>query len=467
MQLTTAARANGSKLASLVADRIVHEIATAGWPEGEVVGSEPDLLERYGVSRAVFREAVRLLEHLHVARMRRGPGGGLVVMAPTVDSVTDAVSVYLFYAEAEIDEVFEARLALEEVAAELAAQRIDASGVAALRGLVAREAAGTARDHRELHNLVAAATANPALGFFVDLLNRATLLYLPTRSGLPHATISASATAHAAIVDAIVEGDAVSARRRMRKHLMAEAEFLRARRPSRRRLGDLPAMVSRSDKRAEQIAGQIFREVAHAGWPVGRLLGSEAQLMERHDVSRAVLRESVRVLEHHQVARMRRGPGGGLFVVEPGVEAVTEAVALQVDRLGIKPDHLREVRNAVEMTVLDLVLARLDATGRGRLQAALDAERAVTTSEFAVRGHDLHAVLAGVSGNRVLELLTLVLVRLARLHAAAPAGATDLAPVAEVMRVHQRIVEAVVDGDAALARKRMSRHLDALTRWGR
>ena len=62
--------------------------------------------------------------------------------------------------------------------------------------------------------------------------------------------------------------------------------------------------------------------------------------MERYDVSRAVLREAVRVLEHHQVARMRRGPGGGLFVAEPGVEAVTEAVALQIDRLGIGPEHL-------------------------------------------------------------------------------------------------------------------------------
>ena len=49
---------------------------------GDLVGTEPELIEREGVSRALLREAVRLLEHHHIARMRRGPGGGLFVMAP-------------------------------------------------------------------------------------------------------------------------------------------------------------------------------------------------------------------------------------------------------------------------------------------------------------------------------------------------------------------------------------------------
>ncbi|HEY2999260.1 MAG TPA: GntR family transcriptional regulator, partial [Acidimicrobiales bacterium] len=124
------------RLASTVADRIVDDVARLGWPEGEVVGSEPELLERYGVSRAVFREAVRLVEHKHVARMRRGPGGGLVVTAPSVDALADAASVYLFYVGAEIDDVFEARLALEEAAAELAPARLEEGHIAALRELV-------------------------------------------------------------------------------------------------------------------------------------------------------------------------------------------------------------------------------------------------------------------------------------------------------------------------------------------
>jgi DNA-binding FadR family transcriptional regulator len=450
------------KLAASVADQIIGDIAREGWPEGEIVGSEAELLERYGVSRAVFREAVRLLEHLQVVRMRRGPGGGLMVLPASVDSVTDAVCVYLFYVGAEIDEVVEARGALEEVVAELAPGRLDEADIAALRALVEQERTGRHRDHRELHNLLAASTGNPALSFFVDLLNRVTRLYLPANARLSKATLSESAAAHSAIVDAILGDEPALARNRMRKHLMAEAELLASFHPNRGRLADLPDADGRSEKRAEQTAMQIFREVAAQDWPVGTLLGSEAELMERYDVSRAVLREAVRVLEHHQVVRMRRGPGGGLFVDEPGVEAVTEAVALQIDRLGIEPGHLLEVRGAVELVVLDRVMAGLDGEGIARLHAALAAERSADPADFAVVGHDLHVVLAGVAGNRVIELLVHVLVRLARLHFASPPFADEPIPTEQVMEVHQRIVDAILDGDLELARHRMRRHLTAL-----
>src|SRR3546814_6465540 len=119
-------------MAASVADAIVSDVVALGWPEGEVIGSEPELLERYGVSRAVFREAVRLVEHKEVARMSRGPGGGLVVTVPTVESVMEAVAVYLFYVGAEVSEVFEARLVLEEVVAELAPSLLAAEDVEAL-----------------------------------------------------------------------------------------------------------------------------------------------------------------------------------------------------------------------------------------------------------------------------------------------------------------------------------------------
>jgi DNA-binding FadR family transcriptional regulator len=459
-------RANGSKLAALVADRIVGDITAAGWPEGEIVGSEPDLLERYGVSRAVFREAVRLLEHLHVARMRRGPGGGLVVMSPTVDAVTDAVSVYLYYVGAEIDEVFDARLALEELSAELATQRVNKRGRAQLEEAVERDAEGGG-DHREIHKVISSLAANPALAFFVDLLNRMTLLYLPKGTTLARSTFSASHVAHEKIAAAIVEGDAAVASRRMRKHLAAEAEFLRRRRPSRRRLAELPHIAGRSDKRAEQTARQVFQDIARSGWNVGELLGSEAELMERYDVSRAVWREAVRVLEHHQIARMRRGPGGGFFVAEPGAEAVTEAIALQVDRLGIEPKHLFEVRTAIELIVLDRVLEHIDGHGEEMLNNALEAERNATRTDFMLIGHDLHFVLAKISGNRVLELLTAVLLRLTRFHAAPPPGTTGPVPTQPTMHVHSLIVEAIAAGNLGLARGRMKKHLDALTRWSR
>ena len=80
-----------------LARRIEDEVIAQGWPVDRWLGSEPELIERYGVSRAAFREAVRLLEHHGVARMRRGPGGGLIVSTPDSSVVTGAAALFLDY----------------------------------------------------------------------------------------------------------------------------------------------------------------------------------------------------------------------------------------------------------------------------------------------------------------------------------------------------------------------------------
>src|SRR6202789_4622443 len=124
---------SNAKRAAKVADRIVEDVMALGWPVGEVLGSEAELLARYQVSRAVFREAVRLVEHQQVARTRRGPGGGLVVTEPTTDAVIDAVVLYLYRAEARLAELFGARLVLEDIAIGLASARLEEQDLATLR----------------------------------------------------------------------------------------------------------------------------------------------------------------------------------------------------------------------------------------------------------------------------------------------------------------------------------------------
>ena len=136
--------------ATNVAHRILTDVVDRDWPVGEVLGSEAELIARYGVSRAVFREAVRLVENQQVASMRRGPGGGLVVTEPTVDAIIDAAVLYLHRANTRLDEVFEARIVLEEIAAELATDRLTDADAAGRQSLSADEGEGAVRDHRAL-----------------------------------------------------------------------------------------------------------------------------------------------------------------------------------------------------------------------------------------------------------------------------------------------------------------------------
>jgi GntR family transcriptional regulator, transcriptional repressor for pyruvate dehydrogenase complex len=64
-------------------------------PEGAALGSEEELLARFGVSRPTLRQATRLLEYQGLMRVRRGPGGGYFARRPDVTSVADVAAIYL------------------------------------------------------------------------------------------------------------------------------------------------------------------------------------------------------------------------------------------------------------------------------------------------------------------------------------------------------------------------------------
>lgn len=459
-------RTNGSgSKATVTAARIVDDVAALGWPVGHVLGSEAELLERYDVSRAVFREAVRLVEHQQVARMRRGPGGGLIVSEPSVDAIIDAAVVYLHRAGAPLDEVFEARLVLEEIVADIAAERLDEHDLARIRDLIAEEGAGHVADARAFHALLASVTRNPALELFVDIMNRVSMLYLSDARSISAGTAAEAHHAHARIADAVLGGDAAVARRRMRKHLEAEVEYLRRRRRTAQQLLPGTALgTNRTSKRADALARTILQQVSDGGLEPGHLLGSEAELMERHGVSRSVLREAVRLLEHHRVAAMRRGPGGGLFVVEPDAGAVTDVVALHLARRGLRIEDLGELRSRLELVLVDLAVAKLDGAGAARLASLAAREAVVSDEEYVAAIHDLHAEVAHLAGNRALELVALVLLRLTRLHQARELSPGALRRIrANVIPAHDGISAAILERDAELARHRMRSHLHEVT----
>jgi DNA-binding FadR family transcriptional regulator len=462
------ARSDGgpqSKRATKVADRIVADVIELGWPVGGILGSEAELLDRYQVSRAVFREALRLVEHLQVARTRRGPGGGVVVTEPTVNAVIDAVVLYLYRVEAPLDEVFEARVVLEEIATDLASARLDDKGRLCLRTFTG-QAGEPRREPRALHALVASVTGNPALELFVEVLNRVAMLYSSGWQNFGPAVQAEISHAHARIAEAIMSGDAALASDRMRKHLQAEAEYLRRRRSTRRLLPGSVILLGQAGngKRAEAVARRITQAVVADGLQPGQLVGTEPQLIAREAVSRAVLREAVRLLEHHQVARMRRGPGGGLFVFEPSTAAVTDVTAIYLARRGMQLVDVAELRTGVEVAIADLAAARISADGAVLLTEALAREATAPADEAADVVHDLHGAVAAVGGNRVLELVALVLIRLSRINQIERLAASARPHIrAEVLHAHQGIAAAVESGDRELSRHRMREHLDTLS----
>lgn len=212
-------------------------------------------------------------------------------------------------------------------------------------------------------------------------------------------------------------------------------------------------------KLAEVIAEKIENDVIARGWPVGEVLGSEAELLKQYGVSRSVLREAIRLLEHHQVARMRPGPGSGLVITAPDSAAVAKALSLYLEFQKVNVAQLLEAKRAVELTCVQLAAQRISADGVERLRDALEKERNTPLEEARnITGDNLHILLAELTGNPALHVVANALTKLTITHAVdvEPEGAE------RTYEAHAHIAEAVISGDGALAAHAMRCHLDDL-----
>lgn len=212
--------------AQALAAQIENDIEAAGWPVGLNLGSEPDLCARYEVSRGVFREAVRLLEHYSVAHMRPGRHGGLTVTEPDLSTVVGGAALLLRRRLVAPEHLIAARQAIELTCVRYAAEEIDEQGIKLLRDCVRREEGITEQDVRaksaRFHVLIAELTNNPVLVLFGEMMVLLTQQRLPVPVDL-HATADPIHHAHEMIAEAIIAGDSSIAQHRMRIHYRAMA----------------------------------------------------------------------------------------------------------------------------------------------------------------------------------------------------------------------------------------------------
>jgi DNA-binding GntR family transcriptional regulator len=88
---------------------LAHEVVSAveiqflqrGWPVGEPLGALAQVQKDLGLGRPACREAITILEARGVLDVRRGPGGGVFVAAPTAEDVVEAMLMYLLVTGAD------------------------------------------------------------------------------------------------------------------------------------------------------------------------------------------------------------------------------------------------------------------------------------------------------------------------------------------------------------------------------
>ena len=199
---------------------------------GQRLPTERELGETFGVSRAVVREALKVLASMGLVESRQG--SGTFVRANPVPSITRALTLSATPEEESLLALFEVREPLEAMAARLAAERRSSEQVERIvAGAEATRRAAETDDgllfsegDQALHGTIFEAAANPYLTSVAsavrELLARALHLVVSLTG-----TMAAAAEHHLGIAAAIERGDAEAAAELMAAHIRYNADALR------------------------------------------------------------------------------------------------------------------------------------------------------------------------------------------------------------------------------------------------
>jgi len=213
-----------------IADELRRLIIRGELDEGDSLGHEPDLIERFGVSRPSLREALRILEAEGLISVVRGVQGGVVVHRPDQRLTARTAAIVLQSRNVSLADVFEARTILEPAAARLVASgRNRKTNARKLRALIAEEEAAigepeafgpaNARFHEELVEMA----GNQTLAIVAEMLNeivaRAVTIVSQSAASGSLATRRRGVRSQERLVELIEEGDADAAESHWRTHM--------------------------------------------------------------------------------------------------------------------------------------------------------------------------------------------------------------------------------------------------------
>ena len=214
------------RLHAQVVDALLRSIVTGTLVPGSALPSEPEMSARFGVSRSVVREALRVLGEKGLIEVRHG-SGTRVTPAERWDALDPAVLAALpgHGAGAEVlRDLLEARKIVECAVAALAAERADAADRAALGDALATMRAGLGSPpafvggDSAFHRALLRAARNRVLERMAQPMHEL-LSYAQALTDAIPGVLDRALAEHEAIAAAVARRDGPGARRAMRTHL--------------------------------------------------------------------------------------------------------------------------------------------------------------------------------------------------------------------------------------------------------
>ncbi len=237
-------------LSEQLTKRLTELITTQGLKSGDELPSEADLSARFGVSRAVTREALRVLQERGIVAINNGKRA--TVKPLTSEPLRNFFRWAVSFERQSLVELLEVRKGLEMQAASLAAQRHTTEDIAILRATLARmgtaihDATAFTSLDATLHRQIAVATCNELLQHLITSLHEPFMQQLVASLQRAHDEAGAADrderpdylwrqalhVEHEQLVAAIARGDAETAAATIAAHLES-ARMVIARDPYR------------------------------------------------------------------------------------------------------------------------------------------------------------------------------------------------------------------------------------------
>lgn len=298
------------KLAQSVARRITQTMEEDGTPAGESLGTSPDLCERFGIGKETLIEATRLLEDRGIAQMRRGARGGLIALARPAHDPAAILRRYLPDAGMSIDQIVEARRAIELL-------------------------------HIYHYHVRNRQSAQFERLFHTLILDTGSPLAKPLPSGpWSGGKLQPCLQPFQSALDAMLSA----------KEMPVDNDCAR-----------YPGLIGLS---ADFLTGEAAR--------LRRLgiekLGSEQQLAERIGVSRQVLRQAMRLLEDKGLLTCRRGRSNGIVTATAHPANIVRGISDAFAKQGLGENEFRDVLAILDRVNRTLFASKANSLRFDRLQ---------------------------------------------------------------------------------------------------
>ncbi|MFI6247525.1 FadR/GntR family transcriptional regulator [Streptomyces sp. NPDC051016] len=213
-------------------------------------------------------------------------------------------------------------------------------------------------------------------------------------------------------------------------------------------------------KASDVLAAELRERILSGEFVEGTALPPERELVVQTQMSRATVREALRILEVQRLIRIKTGRGGGAIVQRPGTESVASSVSLLIRGRQIRLSSLLETREAIEPHCARLAAVHRTDDDLAALEAANQAIAVEDGSlaDFLQANVDWHVAVAVASHNELLAGFMAALSR-AIYTSTENERFVDNDVRRTAAQAHRSITAAIRAKDPEAAVRRMTRHV--------